>query len=60
MIELRPYQLRIISTVFSNVGSAFLFAVLTANNLYILLSSFAYAILLLGIALMIERVLDEL
>lgn len=50
MIELKAYQLRLISTVFTNIGSAFLFAAITTKYIYILTSSLGFVILFLGIA----------
>lgn len=60
MINLQKYHLEIISSVFKNIASAFIFAALFARDIYLLTQSILSAILLLGVIVAIERKLSKL
>ena len=59
-VDLKQGDLRVASTVFSNIASGLLFAPFTTRNLITLITSLIFAIIFISLAIKIERFLDSL
>lgn len=59
-IELRPSQLKILSSFLVNIAAGLFLLILTTNHLFVLTANIGLAILFLGMGVRIEDLLENL
>lgn len=59
-VNLKPGDLRVASSIFSNIASALLLAPFTTHDLTTLITSLIFAMIFISLAIKIERFLDSL